>query len=90
MSIVVFWISTDEQGQDQPCAEAFADAGLSAALQAAEARRREGCRHVCISSELQGAVGKAGVAAVENGQTPDGQRYDWSKAHRAGRMRRRG
>ncbi|MDH1676282.1 hypothetical protein ABE607_02020 [Comamonas aquatica] len=30
-----------------------------------------------------------GRAAVENGRTPDGEPYDWSKAGRAGAVRRR-
>jgi len=33
-------------------------------------------------------VGKPGVAAVENGKTPDGHDYDWSKATRAGAIKR--
>jgi hypothetical protein len=33
-------------------------------------------------------VGQVGVAAVENGVTPDGHPYDWSKAERAGASRK--
>ena len=34
-------------------------------------------------------VGSMGVSAVENGRTPDGEIYEWSKAGRAGAARRR-
>jgi len=90
MSIVLFWIEPGdgEGGDATPICEFFADDALAAALKAAEARRREGRRHVCISSEHAGSVGAPGVAAVEGGRTPDGHKYEWSKAHRAGRVRR--
>ena len=56
----------------------------------AEERRRAGCPHVTISTELASHVGKPGVAAVEAGRTPDGEVYEWSKAGRAGKVRRGG
>ena len=33
-------------------------------------------------------VGPIGVSAVEDGKTPDGHDYEWSKAGRAGKSRR--
>lgn len=88
MGIVLYWLEASPEGW-LPCCAEFADAELSQALKAAELRRRAGCAHVTISTELAGQVGKPGVDAVESGQTPDGQAYEWSKAGRAGKARRR-
>lgn len=78
MSIVVFWM--------EPTAEAaharFESTELTAALKFAEARRQEGKRHVCISTELAESVGKAGVTAVVDKRLPDGHVYDFDKSHR--------
>ena len=78
MSIVVYWL---EPGGAPAHAE-FAAADLLGALRYTEIRRREGMRHVCLSTELPGSVGKGGVAAVEGGRLPDGHVYDFNKAHR--------
>jgi hypothetical protein len=87
MPIVLYWLAP---GEPTPACAHFEDHQLTAVLALAEQRRREGCRHVSISSEMAGHVGRAGVDAVEAGRTPDGQAYGWSKAGRAGRMRRQG
>jgi hypothetical protein len=78
MSIVVFWLEPDGQAAHQ----AFPSTDLLPALKFSEERRREGRRHVCISSELAQSVGQGGVAAVEQGRLPGGQVYDFNKAHR--------
>ncbi len=84
--IIVFFM---DGNQDlAPRAEPFADNELVEALKFAEALRREGRRHVTISSEPDGAVGRPGAASVEDGRTPDGLEYEWSKAGRAGRITR--
>lgn len=91
MPIVLYWLEpTDEEPGSGwlPCCEEFADGELAAALKGAEERRRAGCPHVTISTELASHVGKPGVAAVEAGRTPDGEVYEWSKAGRAGKVRR--
>jgi hypothetical protein len=54
-----------------------------------EARRRAGMLHVSLSTDFSHHVGKPGVAAVEDGKTPDGHAYEWSKAGRAGKTRKR-
>jgi hypothetical protein len=78
MSIIVFWLeSTGDAGH-----QAFEASQLLDALKFSEERRREGRRHVCISSELEQSVGKSGVTAVEQGHLPDGHRYDFDKSHR--------
>lgn len=78
MSIVVFWIEADGRA----AAQAFGEGELLQALAFSEARRREGRRHVCLSSELGDSVGAAGVQAVEEGRLPTGEPYEFSKAHR--------
>lgn len=88
MGIVVYWL--DRQGDaDVAACERFGSAELTQALACAEQRRRQGHRHVSISTELDESVGAPGVAAVEAGRTPDGEAYEWSKAGRAGKPRRR-
>ena len=78
MSIVVFWLTPD----GQPAQRGFEQHALLEALRFSEERRREGLRHVCISSELEHSVGQGGVAAVEGGRLPDGHQYDFDKSHR--------
>lgn len=84
MGIVVYWLEED----DRPACGSFGSAELMKALACAETQRRQGRRHVCISTELEDHVGQPGVAAVEAGRTPDGEAYEWSKAGRAGKPRR--
>lgn len=87
MSIVVYWLEGDGDAA-MPVCEFFSGQALTQALACAEQQRRTGCRHVTISTELADQVGPPGVAAVEGGRTPDGQAYDWSKAGRAGKVRK--
>lgn len=77
----IYW--TDELGQahSQDCEK------LTDALQMTEAKRRDGMRFVTMVSESSHSVGQPGVAAVVDGQLPDGSDYDWSKAGRAGKVR---
>ena len=93
MSIVVFHLhNSAEDGQNplwQPHCHAYADSEMSQALADCQTLRADPRNaHVCISSEMREMVGGLGVAAVENGRTPDGHVYDWSKAGRAGAVRR--
>lgn len=78
MSIMVFWLEPD----GQPARQEFAANDLLGALKFSEERRREGRRHVSISTELPDSVGKGGVNSVEGGRLPDGHVYDYNKAHR--------
>lgn len=75
MSIKLYYTSVLNETR----AKTFGDNELTAVLAEAEVLRKSGATHVCISSELSGSVGKAGVTAVENGKTPDGQDYTWMK-----------
>jgi len=86
MTIMVFWVDPNEDGAPF-CAE-FGENLLTQALECTEQRRKEGMTHVCISSQQSNSVGQPGVASIENGKTPDGHAYEWSKAHRAGAARR--
>lgn len=94
MSIAVFYLhntNPDTAGEAnwQPRCIAYTDQQMSEALAQCQALRSDARNaHVVISSELRDMVGKIGVAAVEGGQTPDGQTYDWSKAGRAGNSRK--
>lgn len=88
MGIVVYWLEGEGEAATPVC-EFFEGRALTQALACAETQRRAGHRHVSISTELEDHVGKAGVAAVEAGRTPDGESYEWSKAGRAGKARRR-
>jgi hypothetical protein len=87
LGIVVYWLEGQGEAAGPVC-QLFGSAELTQALACAEDRRRQGHRHVSISTELEDHVGAPGVAAVEGGRTPDGQPYDWSKAGRAGKVRR--
>jgi len=88
LGIVVYWL--EGAGEDAaPVCEFFGSKELTQALACAENRRRQGHHHVSISTQLDDHVGQAGVAAVEGGRTPDGEAYEWSKAGRAGKVRRR-
>jgi hypothetical protein len=91
MSIVVFYLELpdedDSSGRLPNCIHFDSDQ-LSAALKRAEDLRKSGHRHVTISSELDNCVSKQGVDTVADGKTPNGETYDWSKAGRAGAMKR--
>lgn len=94
MSIIVFHLhNTAPEGQTpawEPRCQAFSDSEMGQALAQCQTLRSNPLNaHVCISSELRDMVGIMGVAAVENGRTPDGEIYDWSKAGRAGAVRRK-
>jgi hypothetical protein len=75
MSIVVYHLTED----GQPAAKHFNSQQLGIALSHCETLRKQGARHVTLSSEHSDSVGKPGVTAVEEGKTPDGQDYDWKK-----------
>ena len=94
MSIVVFHLRNiapeDQSPVWQTHSQLFTDQEMGQALAQCQVLRSDPRNaHVCISSELRTMVGVMGVAAVENGRTPDGEVYDWSKAGRAGAARRR-
>lgn len=87
MGIVVYWLEGESE-EAAPACQFFGSKELTQALACAEDRRRHGHRHVSISTELDESVGRPGVAAVEGGRTPDGETYEWSKAGRAGKVRK--
>jgi len=88
VGIVVYWLDGEGEAAEPVC-QFFGSTELTQALACAEGMRRAGHRHVSISTELDGSVGRPGVSAVEGGRTPDGEAYEWSKAGRAGKVRRR-
>lgn len=90
MSIIVYWARPDAiDGNLVPHGETFTEGQFPEAMKFVETLRRQGASHVSFSSEPSGLVGKPGVDAIEDGKTPDGHRYEWSKSHRAGASKRR-
>ncbi|WP_407305426.1 hypothetical protein [Acinetobacter sp.] len=83
MSIVIFYLS----GPIPECLH-FKDTQLTEALVECQNLRNNGYTHVTISSQFDDHVGKPGVDSVQDGKTPDGHDYQWSKAHRAGASRK--
>lgn len=84
MSIVVFWITVPVgdgafPGFSEPKCQTFQSDDLTSALKFCEEKRKEGMRHVTISSEMSNSVGAAGVDSIVDGKTPDGQPYTWMK-----------
>lgn len=74
MSIVVYhWT------EDGPSGKRFLESEMTLALGWCETLRKQGVKHVSLSSEPSNIVGKPGVTAVVDGKTPDGQVYDWKK-----------
>ena len=92
MSIVVYYLhNTQPEGEAHWQAQclAYTDQQMGEALAQCQTLRADPRNaHVVISSELRDMVGKVGVAAVEDGVTPDGHAYEWSKAGRAGASRK--
>jgi hypothetical protein len=87
---MVFWMC-QPHGFDhqQPGARHFEMNEMSNALAFMEALRKEGlAQFVTMVSQNSNSVGKAGVASIVDGKTPDGEVYDWSKAGRAGKTKR--
>lgn len=87
MSFVVFHLDLSGQSATAVAQDFGDDHGL-ALKHCAELRKRSNVCHVSLSCDMADMVGKAGVDSVEDGHTPDGHVYDWSKAGRAGRMRK--
>ena len=86
MSIIVYYVEPHDIFT--PLSAYYNDDEMWKAMKDMAEMRRSGMRHVSISAELAGMVGKPGVDAVTNGVTPDGHVYEWSKAGRAGKMKR--
>lgn len=84
MSIIVYHLDT----AGYPHAAQFSDSELSPALKFMEELRKAGFHHVTYSSEHGEHVGKPGVSEIVDGKLDDGTTYEWSKAGRAGKIRR--
>ena len=93
MSIIVFYMRDHAAEGETPawlpeCLH-YDDKQMSEALKQCQVLRTDPRNaHVVMSSELREMVGPIGVSAVEDGKTPDGHDYEWSKAGRAGKSRR--
>ena len=62
---------------------------LSEALEHTEGFRKLGMTFVTMVSENPNSVGKAGVDEIKDGVCPDGVAYDWNKASRIGRTKKK-
>lgn len=84
MSIAVYY--SFEPGVDEgPVRLDYADNEMAVALAKCNELRTEGFHHVVMSSQLDGQVGRDDAGGmVADGKLPSGEKYDWSKAHRAG------
>ena len=83
MSIVVYYMFIDHD--EPPIALQFTDGQLSEALEKVRELRSEGFHHVVMSTQLDGQVGTNDTGgSVVDGKLPNGEKYEWSKAHRAG------
>lgn len=88
MSTVVYWLD-HSTGTPECNYRMFEGQIISAPLDFCTGlRKREDVSHVDMCTDNPDMVGKLGVSAVEGGKTPDGFDYEWSKAHRAGRIKR--
>lgn len=88
MSIVVYYKFPPEVDMPVGCFN-FTDDQMSEALAKCQELRNEGFHHVVMSSQLDGQVGRNDKGgAVVNGKLPNGDPYQWSKAHRAGASRK--
>lgn len=81
----VFWYILGEG----PCSSFFEKHELAFALKLTEQLRGDPRNsYIVLASQDVNSVGKQGVDSVVDGKTPDGVDYDWSKADRAGKMRK--
>jgi hypothetical protein len=81
MSYVVFWLEevVDFAPTWAPRCKGFPSDEMGAALKWMENLRKDGMRHVTMSSENPNSVGKPGVDSIVDGKTPDGHAYTWMK-----------
>lgn len=77
--IIVYYMDVETSRHLQ-----YVDAQFVQALEMVQSLRRAGMKHVIMSNEPGDMVGRLGVDSVEDGKTPDGHDYEWSKKHRGG------
>ena len=78
----IYWTAADSEACSQD------EESLTKALEIVKAKRDAGHSFVTMVAEDPRHIGKPGVDAVVDGETPDGQDYEWSKAGRAGKSRK--
>lgn len=88
----VFWIKTGGEDLEVDCClfnKANSLDPMSDALKLMSTLRKDPSNEfVTMSSQNAMSVGKPGVDSIVDGKTPDGHEYTWSKAGRAGRMKK--
>lgn len=89
---MVFWMQQDAVFGDRQMRASGAHFEMNEMQQAlafmADLRKKDTTQFVTMVSQNSNSVGRPGVDSVVDGKTPDGQEYDWSKAGRAGAMRK--
>lgn len=80
MSIIVYFLDINRT----PRCKEYTDLQMTEALGQCQDLRQQGYTHVTMVTQLDGQVGGMGVSAVVDGKLPNGDTYEWSKAHRAG------
>jgi hypothetical protein len=87
---MVFWIDVTDIGSRSAffSHEDYADPMGEAMKLMAELRIEPQNQFVTMASQNKNSVGKSGVDSIVDGKTPDGYAYEWSKAGRAGKMKR--
>jgi hypothetical protein len=81
---MVFWFNAG------PECEFFLPEEMSEALSRMNELRKDPANEfVTFASQDANRVGKDGVDSIVDGKTPDGHPYEWSKAGRAGKTRRK-
>lgn len=87
---MVYWTNSDGVwsehfwGQGRPPALSAMNRALA---KCEELRKDPANKFITMASESDENIGKAGVTSIEDGKTPDGEDYTWSKQHRAGGTR---
>jgi len=82
---MVFWIDGDCVTRSRH----FYSENMTLALKLMdELRKNSENSYVSMASQNSSSIGKTGVSSVEDGKLPSGEEYDWSKAGRAGKMRK--
>ena len=86
---MVFWIDIEDIGSHCEFFDSteYADAMGEAMRLMTQLRKEPQNQFVTMVSQNPNSVGKPGVDSIENGKTPDGHAYTWSKAGRAGKTR---
>lgn len=92
LGYMVYWMEDcgSHLGASHPRFKFFKPSEMTEALNFMnDLRKLEGVEFVTFVCQDCNSVGKAGVDSIENGMTPTGHKYEWSKQRRAGAIKKR-